>query len=169
MKKTLLLALVLLFVVPAALRAQTVEEAARADDRAAIKQAILDYAEGLYTVDPSRIERSVHPELAKVGFWRPSADTWYRTTRQDYDEMIKLAKTWNEDGHVDAKTAPRDIVLLDMIDQTASARLVAEWGIDYLHLAKIKGRWMIMNVLWQTRPEGYAKGGAVRRVVTQGQ
>ncbi len=168
MKKTRLLALVLLLVAPVALRAQTVEEAARAEDRVAIQQAILDYAEGLYTVDPSRIERSVHPELAKVGFWRPSADAWYRTTRQDYDEMVKLAQTWNEDGHVNARTAPRDIVLLDMMDQTASAKLVAEWGIDYLHLAKIEGRWVIMNVIWQTHPEGYAKQGSNTPVKTGG-
>ena len=169
MKKTILLALALLLAAPHALRAQTVEEAALAEDRAAITQSILDYAEGLYTVDPSRVERSVHPELAKVGYWRPSADTWYRTTRQDYDKMIELARTWNEDGHVDAKTAPREIVLLDVMDQTASAKLIAEWGIDYLHLAKIEGRWLIMNVIWQTRPEGYVKRGGARRVVVEGQ
>ena len=169
MKKTILLTLALLLVAPLALRAQTVEEVAIAENRAAITQTILDYAEGLYTVDPSRIERSVHPDLAKVGFWRPSADTWYRTTRQDYDKMIELARTWNEDGHVDAKTAPREIILLDVMDQTASAKLIAEWGIDYLHLAKIEGRWLIMNVIWQTRPEGYYKRGGARRIVTEGQ
>lgn len=164
MKKTVLLTFVFLLATPLMLQAQTVEEAARAEQLEAIRQAILDYADGLYNVDPSRIERSVHPELAKVGYWRPSADTWYRTTRQDYDKMIELAGTWNADGHVDAETAPREIVLLDVMDQTASARLVAEWGIDYLHLAKIEGRWLIMNVIWQTRPEGYSKqGGRVRR------
>ena len=166
MKKTVLLALALLLVTPLALRAQTVEEAAKIEARAAIEQAILDYVEGLYNVEPSRIERSVHPDLAKVGYWRHNADTWYRTTRQDYDKVMELAQTWNTDGHVDVATAPREITLLDVMDQTASAKLVAEWGIDYLHLAKIEGRWMIMNVLWQTRPEGYSKqGGQVRKVV----
>lgn len=102
MKKILPLAFVLLLVAPAALRAQTVEVAAQAENRAAIEQAILDYAEGLYTVDPARIERSVHPDLAKVGYRRPNADTWYRTTRQSYEKMVELAQTWNADGHVDA-------------------------------------------------------------------
>jgi hypothetical protein len=39
-------------------------------DVEAIKQAVLDYVEGAYTVDPARIERSVHPKLAKLGFIR---------------------------------------------------------------------------------------------------
>ncbi len=39
------------------------------------------------------------------------------------------------------------------IDQTASVKLIAEWGIDYMHLAKYDGRWKIVNVLWQSHPE----------------
>ena len=37
---------------------------------------------------------------------------------------------------------------------TAVARLDAEWGVDYFQLAKIDGRWMIVNVIWQTYPAG---------------
>jgi hypothetical protein len=35
------------------------------------------------------------------------------------------------------------------MDQTASAKLTAQWGIDYLLLARYDGRWMITHVLWQ--------------------
>ena len=42
---------------------------AQADERAAVKRAVLDYVEGVYNVDPDRIERSVHTELAKRGFY----------------------------------------------------------------------------------------------------
>ncbi len=38
------------------------------------------------------------------------------------------------------------------IDQTASVKLIAEWGIDYMHLAKYEGQWKIVNVLWQSHP-----------------
>ena len=43
-------------------------------------------------------------------------------------------------------------VLYDVQDQTASAKLTAWWGTDYLLLAKDKGRWMILHVLWQSPP-----------------
>ena len=32
----------------------------------------------------------------------------------------------------------------------AVARLDAEWGTDYFHLAYLEHRWIIMNVIWQT-------------------
>ena len=34
------------------------------------------------------------------------------------------------------------------------ARLDAEWGIDFFHLAKVDGTWKIMNVIWQSYPAG---------------
>jgi hypothetical protein len=48
--------------------------------------------------------------------------------------------------------APKDITVFDVQDQTASAKLTAWWGTDYLLLAKEKGRWMIIQVLWQSPP-----------------
>jgi hypothetical protein len=42
--------------------------------------------------------------------------------------------------------------VLDVLDQTASAKIVAMWGIDYMHLAKYDGRWQIINIVWQAHP-----------------
>jgi hypothetical protein len=44
------------------------------------------------------------------------------------------------------------VVLLEVLDQIAAAKVVAWWGTDFLHLAKIDGRWMITQVVWQTPP-----------------
>ena len=46
----------------------------------------------------------------------------------------------------------KEIVVYDVVDQTASAKLTAMWGIDYMHLAKFDGKWMITDILWQTPP-----------------
>jgi hypothetical protein len=48
--------------------------------------------------------------------------------------------------------APQEIVVFEVLDQTASARLTAWWGTDYLPLAREDGRWKITHVLWQTPP-----------------
>jgi len=128
-------------------------------DEAAVAQAVYDYVDALYQVDPARIERSVHPELAKRGFAR-TREGGYREFLMTYDELHTLAAEWNADGHVDPATAPREVVVLDVLDQTATARLTASWGVDYLHLARYDGRWQIVNVLWQTPPPAPAPTGA---------
>ena len=51
------------------------------------------------------------------------------------------------------KDAPKEVVIFDMTDQIATAKLTAWWGIDYMHLAKYDGKWKIVNVLWQTHPQ----------------
>lgn len=120
--------------------------------REGVERAVLDYVDALYLVDPSRIERSVHPELAKRGFSRPEGSAAYQELRMSYEQLRDLAGRWNRSGRVDPRTAVREIVVFDVLDQTATAKLVADWGIDYLHLARYDGRWRIVNVLWQSPP-----------------
>ena len=140
------LAALALLAAPAALGAQT------ADDEAAIREAVLDYVDAIYEVEPQHIERSVARDLVKRGYWRPDADTAFREMPMTYDQLHELAAGWNADGHLDPATAVKEIVVLDVLDKTASAKLVADWGVDYMHLAKLDGRWMIKNIIWQSPP-----------------
>lgn len=136
----------LLMVVP--LAAQQTNDA----DREAVRQAVLDYVEGIYNVEPARIERSVSPNLAKLGFYRPPTETTYRPgSKMAFEQLVAIAKNFNKDGKL-PKDAPKDIVIYDVLDQTATVKLTADWGTDYMHLAKIDGKWMIVNVLWQSHP-----------------
>jgi Putative lumazine-binding len=121
-------------------------------DREAVRQAVLDYVEGIYNVQPERIERSVSQNLAKLGFYRPPAETAYRPGRpMAFQQLVEIAKTYNKEGKL-RKDAPKDIQIYDVLDQTATVKLTAEWGTDYMHLAKLDGKWMIVNVLWQSHP-----------------
>jgi hypothetical protein len=148
MKRLFLLALVTLSLLPfCSAQAQTNA------DREAVRQAALDYVEGIYNVEPSRIERSVHPKLAKLGFYRPPADDAYRPgSAMTFERLVEIAKNYNKEGKL-RKDAPKEVTVLDLLDQTASVKLVAEWGVDYMHLAKFDGKWMIVNVLWQSPPK----------------
>ena len=120
------------------------------DNREAIKQAVLDYVEALYEADSARIERSVHRDLFKLGFERDK-EGMYKPYRMTYQELYDLAGRWNKTGRI-PKNSKKEIVVYDVADQTASAKLTALWGIDYLHLAKFDGKWMITDILWQTPP-----------------
>jgi CubicO group peptidase (beta-lactamase class C family) len=124
-----------------------------AGDRAAVEAAVRDYLEALYDVEPAKIERSVHRDLVKRGFFHVGSGE-YGEGIMTYDELYRLAAQWNADGQVDTVRAPREIRILDLLDQTATARLEAHWGIDYLHLARYDGKWMIVQVLWQEHPQG---------------
>ena len=127
----------------------------------AVERAVLDYCEAFYEMKPEYLERSVHPNLNKFGYYRTAADQPYRKVYADFDGLYDLAKVWNKDGHF-GPDAKKTVEVFEVLDQTAAAKLVGEWGIDYLHLAKIKGKWMIVQVLWQTPPIADASGADKR-------
>jgi CubicO group peptidase (beta-lactamase class C family) len=120
-------------------------------DRVAVERAVLDYVEAIYDVEPAKIERSVHRDLVKLGFFHDGAWEYVEHT-MTFDDLSRLAAEWNADGKVDTGQAPREIRILDLLDQTATARLEAYWGIDYMHLARYDGKWKIVQVLWQEHP-----------------
>jgi len=118
-------------------------------DTAGVRAAVLDYVESIYDAQPERVERSVDPALAKTGFWRGDGEETYRRFPMTFDELVETAETWNEEGR-DYNHVARLIEVYDVLDQTASARLIAEWGIDYLLLARVDGAWKTIHVLWQS-------------------
>ncbi len=127
---------------------------AKSPDYQAVEAAILDYVEGIYEIDSSRIERSVHPELRKRGYWyNQNEEAYMDNLDMSFAELVHLAATWNKSGKRANENSTKKIEIYDVNDRTASAKLSAEWGIDYFHLAKLDGKWMIMNVLWQSIKE----------------
>jgi hypothetical protein len=119
-------------------------------DRAAIKQAALDYIEGWYEGNADRMERSVHPELAKRIVLTDS-----KTGRSRLDQMgaMTLVQTTRKayGRQVPADKQQKDVTILDIFGNTASVKVVAADWIDFLHVAKFNGRWVIVNVLWELK------------------
>ena len=145
MKKRLIPAGVALFVTVA-----VVVGVAQNSEREAIRQAALDYVEGVYDVQPKRIERSVHPALVKRGFYKKDRATPYVESPMTYEQLVGLAANWNKAGTRD--TSVKKVEVLDALDQTAAAKVTASWGVDYLLLAKYEGKWKISQIIWQSPP-----------------
>lgn len=122
------------------------------EDKEAVRQAALDYVESVYEVDPAKAERSVHPDLAKRGFSIRKGATEYVPLTMTFTQLVELTKNYNKNGAL-PKNAPKEVVIYEVSDQTASAKVTAIWGIDYLHLAKYDGKWKIINILWQSPPK----------------
>jgi hypothetical protein len=135
---------VVALVLAAPARAQT------AADSAGIRQAALDYIEGWYEGNAERMERAVHPDLAKRII---NADQRGRSVL-GHQSAMTLVQNTRRGGGKETPGAERrtDVRILDVFGNTASVRVDADRWIDYLHIAKWNGRWVIINVLWENRP-----------------
>ncbi|HVS16954.1 MAG TPA: nuclear transport factor 2 family protein [Planctomycetota bacterium] len=129
-----------------------------AADREAVVQAALDYAESYYQRDPARIERSVARELDKLGYTRGDDGAWQARPMRYEDLHGMIARL--RDGDRVPPPGPKEVEVLDLLDQTALVKLTGAWGIDYMQLARDGEAWRIRHVLWQTAPEEIAPAAA---------
>jgi hypothetical protein len=121
-----------------------------AADSEAIRQAALDYIEGYYEGDAARMDRALHPELAKRIVRSDSTGAaWLSSMGASQLVAGTRAGSGREIPAADRKT---DVTILDVFHDVASARIDAGPWIDYLHLARVNGRWVIVNVLWALLP-----------------
>ena len=68
-----------------------------------------------------------------------------------YPEFFDYARRVKQNNRQAPATAPKTVEVYDVQNQTASAKLTAFWGTDYLLLGKYDGAWMISSVMWQSR------------------
>lgn len=148
MRTPLALPLVLLAVLAASAHAEPAAPAPDPDAEA-IRAAALDYIEGWYEGNPERMARAVHPELAKR-----IVITEGGHSRVDQMGASRLVANVRGGGGTRTPKArqKKDVTILDRYRNAASVKIVATGWVDYLHLAKFDGRWVIVNVLWELEP-----------------
>lgn len=119
-------------------------------DSLAIEQAALNYIEGYYEGNVERMKKAVHPDLAKriVQTKPDSASILHHMTAE---KLIEI--TSKGDGkRIPRERRQKDIRILDIFQNAASVKVVAGDWIDYLHVARFNGEWVIINVLWEMKP-----------------
>jgi hypothetical protein len=121
-------------------------------DSAAIRATALNYVEGWYEGNADRMARALHPELVKRIVVR---DT---TTGKTMVQGMGASVLVNSTRHGYGKETPKErqqkeVTILDIFGNAASAKAVmADW-VDYMQLGKVDGRWVIVNVLWERKPQ----------------
>ena len=120
-----------------------------AADSAAIKATALDYIDGYYTGDAARMERALHPDLAK----RIVSTNPQGQSRLGQMSAMTLVQGTRAGGGKNETNKREDVKILDIFQNTASVRIDAGTWVDYLHVAKWNGRWVIVNVLWELRAQ----------------
>ena len=120
-------------------------------DREAIKQTALDYIEGWYEGNPDRMERALSPDLAKrIVMTNPQG----RSMLQQMSAMGLVQNVKRGGGkNTPKERQQKDVTILDVFENAACVKIIASDWIDYLQVAKFNGRWVIVNVLWELKPQ----------------
>ena len=119
-------------------------------DREAIKRTALNYAEGWYEGNADKMESALHPDLAKrivrtnpqgqSGLGQMSAMSLVQATRTGSGKQTPAAEQ------------QKDVTILDVMGGAATVKLEMRDWVDYMHIGKFNGKWVIINVLWETKP-----------------
>jgi hypothetical protein len=117
-----------------------------------IEAVALDYIDGYYTGDAKRMERALHPDLAKRIVATDPETGESKLINMTADQLIEATAKGGGQYYL-AEERLDEVQILDVYGNVASVRInAAEW-IDYLHVAKVDGEWKIINVLWELTPE----------------
>lgn len=119
-------------------------------NRAEVLLAVNDYIDAFYKGDTIKLKRSMLKDVVKYGYFRARGTKKYNGEPMTYKQMIDYATKVKSRPIPDS--APRNVQILDVQNQTAAAKLTAWWGTDYVLLGKYNKKWMIVQVLWQSRP-----------------
>lgn len=145
MKSNLIFGPVLLLVFSIGVLAQTDA------DREGIKRAALNYAEGWYEGNADKMESSLSPDLAKrivrtndkgqSNLGQMTAMSLVQGTRSGFGKQTPKDEQ------------QKDVTILDVFGGAATVKLEMRDWIDYLHVGKFNGKWVIINVLWEMKPK----------------
>ena len=134
------------------LSAIAIAQTSTSNDDEAIRKTALDYIEGWYSGDAARMERALHPELAKR-----MISTDPKTGRSQFNHMGAMMLVQRTREGIGKKIRQdrqsKEVTILDRYNNTAVVKIVASDWFDYLEVAKFNGDWKIINVLWELKPK----------------
>jgi hypothetical protein len=119
-----------------------VEERTAAE--AAVVDAVLDYFEGWFDGDAGRMERALHPALAK------------RSLEKDGRTLNETTAAWMIDATARGLGRERDpgerrieVEVVDFYGTIANATVRSAVYREYVHLVRTPEGWKIVNALWE--------------------
>ena len=124
-----------------------------AQEKAKVERACLNYIEGFYEGDTSKLIAALKPSLYKIGYWKNKNTGAYDFDGQmTFREALDYAKNVMTKKNFAKPDAPKKVEVLDLGSSIASAKVTAWWGIDYILLSKQGDKWIIEQVLWEGPP-----------------
>jgi putative lumazine-binding protein len=116
----------------------------RTDAEAAVVNTVLDYFEGWFDGDAGRMERALHPSLAK------------RSLEDDGRAVDETTAAWMIDATARGVGRERDpgdrrieVEVEDMYGTIANATVRSAVYREYVQLVRTPAGWKIVNTLWE--------------------
>jgi|GEM_PF-469113 len=131
----------------------------KTSDKQGVIDAAMDYMDGAHEGNPSRIERSVHPELTKVSIQSLGNTGISYLYKAGFTRLRELVRA----NVIPLSKEERDKIKIKVfVIREGLAAALAKGPVfhDYLQLAKIDNKWMLINVLW-TRNRYEKKGDEI--------
>lgn len=111
-----------------------------------IRATAKNFMEGWYEGDPTKMEKALQEDAvskvisSKNGF-----------SRIEFFSALELVQLTRKGG---GKAVPQskkrmDITILDIYQNAATVKIHAYDAVEYLHLAKWRGKWKIINILFE--------------------
>jgi hypothetical protein len=124
-----------------------VDETVRPEDVTGVTACLLDYFEGWFDGDPARMDRALHPGLAKhcIGQDRARSGDLLVTTR---DEMVQATA----EGRGRLRDVPDRAIRIEVMGVSgdiASAVVHSAVYVEYALLARTADGWRITSTLWR--------------------
>jgi Putative lumazine-binding len=116
-------------------------------DEAALVGAVLDYFEGWFEGDAARMERALHPELAKRSIGQLSSDS-ERLETITRRQMVD-ATAAGEGRRRDPGDRRIEVVVEHMSGTIANVTVRSAVYVEYLQLVRTRDGWRIVNALWR--------------------
>jgi len=117
------------------------------NDSIQIKQAALDYVEGWFYKDATRVDDAVHFEFVKRSVHTHDGIDFLGTINKSRMDFITL---YHRDRDYSLKT---EVFILDAMPTIASVKVIFNECIEYLHIAKLNDKWKIVNNLFTGNPD----------------
>ena len=112
----------------------------------------LDYVAGYYSSDIDRMDRAIHPDLAKRAIGKHPKTGRNIIRHISKSTLLEIANGIRETTRSKATQDKLDnieVTILAVDGNIASVKVVSADFIDYLHLGKWNGDWQIINIFWR--------------------
>ncbi len=123
---------------------------AAVEDEQRIRQVLEKYVRSIYEADTTLVYEVADGQLQKSGHYYATGSGQWGYSDMSFPQLVRTAARYNWQGNLPAN-APLEIEVFDIGSRTASAKVAAIWGYDYVLLSQNdKGRWRMDKVLWQS-------------------
>ena len=120
-------------------------------DREAIKRTALNYAEGWYEGNADKMESALSPDLAKR-IVRTNERGQSGLGQMTAMALVQGTRT-GSGKQTPAVEQQKDVTILDVLGGAATVKLEMRDWVDFMHIGKFNGKWLIINVLWEMKPK----------------